>query len=850
MHGRRVLLKLAARGGMGDVYLASTTGIEGAERPCIVKTVRRDHMHDGSFLARFLDEARVQSQLQHPGVAQVLEAATDEQGEPYTAVEYVEGRSLSDVRQRAVQMGARIAWADAVAVAIEVAQALAHVHDRAGVDGTPLGIVHRDLSPQNVMVSYAGEVKLIDFGTARGLNRRCRTVAGVVFAKPGYVAPEVARQQVGDGRIDLYALGIMLWELCAGRRFLTGDPQRHLDETAAGTVRVPPIAATCGAPPALDEVIARLTNNDPDERFERATVAAGDLVKLIAGAPEVAGHERGIRPRLVAMMRRLWPHEPARSRTEFARLLREARQTMGEAQAAATPAAGPVSEAIATRMAPADASILAGTSYRLGRKLGEGATGAVYEAEHVELGRKLALKILGPEHAASPGALDRFRHEARTVANLSHPNVVQLYDFGKSLDGRAYLAMELCAGQTLDARLREGALDWQEAVRVAVEAARALEAAHAAGLVHRDLKPQNLMLVPSRTDADAPDAGTVKLLDFGIATALAPSTDEAEGAGERSDAERDRERAHRGFAIFGTPEYMAPEQVAGDPVDGRADLYSLGCVVYEMLTGVAAFEGTSSVLLMGKHLHETPLPPRARAPRRAIPKAVDDVVVRAMAKRPDARFPSAAAMRQALEEAREAPARRRDRTRRLASTAALGVAMVAAAVGSAAGSVHWARAHAPALERTAVVAAGAGPAVAGPAAPVAAPAGVTAAVPAMMAKPAAAGASAPSAPAAPMSLRDARSLAHAHPSSPRALEAWSRAALKANELHEAYRATSAWALHDGTVEPRLVMADVLDASGRRPEAVALLSEWLESHPDATDAQASLTKLTGDTLARR
>src|ERR1700753_578333 len=138
IHGRRLLLKLAPRGGMGDVYLAATTGIEGAERPCIVKTVRRDHMHDGSFLARFLDEARVQSQLQHPGVAQVLEAATDENGEAYTAGgDAVEGRSLSDVRQRAIQVGVRIAWPDAVAIAIEIAQALAHVHDRAGVDGTP-----------------------------------------------------------------------------------------------------------------------------------------------------------------------------------------------------------------------------------------------------------------------------------------------------------------------------------------------------------------------------------------------------------------------------------------------------------------------------------------------------------------------------------------------------------------------------------------------------------------------------------------------------------------------------------------------------------------------------------------
>src|SRR3954467_2590652 len=260
--GRLLLLKLIARGGMGDVYLAATTGIEGAERPCVVKTVRRDHVHDGSFLARFLDEARVQAQLNHPGVAQVLEASTDENGEPYTVVEYVEGRSLADVRHRAVQVGARIGWPEAVAIAVEMGQALAHVHERSGADGTPLGIVHRDLSPQNVMVGHAGEVKLIDFGTARGHNRRCHTVAGVVFAKPGYVAPEVARQQVGDGRIDVYAIGVMLWELCAGKRLLTGEAQQHLEEVAAGKFIIPLLAESRGIPDELDAIIQKLCKND------------------------------------------------------------------------------------------------------------------------------------------------------------------------------------------------------------------------------------------------------------------------------------------------------------------------------------------------------------------------------------------------------------------------------------------------------------------------------------------------------------------------------------------------------------------------------------------------------------
>jgi serine/threonine-protein kinase len=402
-------------------------------------------------------------------------------------------------------------------------------------------------------------------------------------------------------------------------------------------------------------------------------------------------------------MRKLWPHEPSRSRAEFARLLRDARATLeASGVKCTTPSAGAVSEALAARMAPSDPAQLAGTPYRLGAKIGEGASGVVYEAEHVELGRKVAVKILGREHAASPEALDRFRTEARAVASLSHPNFVQLYDFGKSLDGHVFLAMDLCGGETLDARIRRGPLPWQAAARIAIEAARALEAAHAAGLVHRDLKPQNLMLAR----AAGPSIGQeprVKLLDFGLATALTPDV------GRPADP---RERAHHGFAIFGTPEYMAPEQVAGDRVDGRADVYALGCVLYEMLTGARAFEGTSSVVVMGKQLRETPLPPRVRAPTQPIPLAMDAVVVRAMAKDRDARFPSALAMRTALEAALDAPARMRARLRSGASIALTGLAMIACGLASA----RWARSEVGALDASENAAIAATPAQAPPAA--------------------------------------------------------------------------------------------------------------------------------------
>jgi serine/threonine-protein kinase len=666
MIGRRMVLKLAARGGMGDVYLGATMGLEGAERACIVKTVRRDHVHDGSFLARFLDEARVQAQLQHPGIAQVLEAGSDDAGEPYTVVEYVEGRALSDVRQRSLQTGVRIDWADAVAVATEIAQALAHVHERPGPDGAPLGIVHRDLSPQNVMVGYAGEIKLIDFGTARGHNRRCHTVAGVVFAKPGYVAPEVARQQVGDGRIDVYALGIILWELCTGRRFLSGDPQQHLDDAAAGKVRVPPIAGECRAPRELDDILAKLTANEPDDRYCRASTAAMDLARLLSQAPATQPGERGVRARVCSLMKKLWPHEPGRSRAEFARLLREGREAMSDAAPSpVTPAAGRVSERLATELKTTDPRMLLGTPYRLGRTIGEGSGGVVYEAEHVDLARRVALKVLGADPATAAGALDRFRAEARALASLEHPNLVELYDFGTSLDGRTYFAMELCRGETLDVRLRRGPVDWRLAARIAIETAKALEAVHAARLVHRDVKPHNVMILDGSQESDAPQ---LKLIDFGVASGATA------GGGDV------RARAARGFVVLGTPEYMAPEQVADEGVDGRADVYALGCVLYEMLTGVRPFDGPSTIAVMGKQLRETPRPPKACPPSRSIPRMLDAIVVRAMEKNPQDRFQSAIDMRRALEAVVDAPLRTARRWRHVGAAAVPCAALLAGLV--------------------------------------------------------------------------------------------------------------------------------------------------------------------------
>ncbi|WP_438029485.1 serine/threonine-protein kinase [Sorangium sp. So ce233] len=674
--GRYVLLRRIARGGMGEVFLASTTGLEGAERPVVVKIIRREHASDPSYIARFLDEARVQAQLQHSGVAQVIEADVDPAtGEPYAVVEHVEGRSLGEVRARAVQLGHRFDWAEAVAIATMIAEALAHVHERRDPSGGALSIVHRDLSPQNVMLGFSGDVKIIDFGTARGQNRRCHTVAGVVFAKPGYVAPEVANGDPGDARVDLYALGIMLWELCAGRRFLQGDAQAHMAAVARNQNDPPPIALGLEAPPALDAVIARLTAFDRDARYPSSRAAARDLAALLGAAVALPGGERGVRARAAHLMQRLFPGEPGRSRSEFASLVAAAKAH----RATAVTPVSPRAEAMASAER-GDEGMLPGTRYRLLREIGTGASSTVYEAEHVDLGRRVALKVVSAEHSATDVVASRFRREARVLSRLSHEHLVKVHDFGMAADGRLFCGMDLLEGETLDAVLVRGAaIDWRDALAMAVKVLSALELAHAEGLVHRDVKPENLFLTrPSGAagSTSLADAG-LKLLDFGLAKCLSEDRGEADGVADATGAGEGPARA--AIAIVGTPEYMAPEQAASGRIDGRADLYALGCVLYEMLTGRLPFVEPSLVALLDAKIKGSPERLRERAPSRQIPPFVDELVMRALARHPSVRFQSATEMRQAVLKALEAPARARSR-RRVFGFAAVAAVMTVAGV--------------------------------------------------------------------------------------------------------------------------------------------------------------------------
>lgn len=868
--GRLTLLKPIARGGMGEVFLATSGGIEGAERPCVVKIIRREFAEDPSFLARFFDEARIQAQLDHPGVARVLEASTDPSGKPFVVAEYVEGRNLAEVRNRGSQLNASIGWAEALALGVALAEALTHVHERTDASGEPLDIVHRDLSPQNVMIGYGGDVKLIDFGTARGENRKCHTVSGVVLAKPGYVAPEVANNQPGGVPSDLYALGIILWELCAGRRFLTGDATAHVAAVAAGRRNLPPIAELVKAPLALDTILARLTAPRIEDRYGSAREVATDLVRLIAKAPSLANGERGVRPRIAHLMERLYPAEPARSRADLARLTASARNVEPKPEAAAPPAPSPLPAAV-------DESLFPGTRYRLLRELGHGAMGVVYEAHHVDLGRSVALKVLPKESCHSPELETRFRREARAIARLRHPNLVGLHDFGVSADGRPFYAMELLEGETLDRHVeRERGMDWREAVRIAAETLSALETAHAAGLVHRDIKPGNLFLTRD---------GKLKLLDFGVVQVE-----------KECDAAKDVEA----ITLVGTLEYMAPEQATGETVDERADLYAVGAVLYELVTGRRPHVAETTVALIDRKLRLDPEPPRERAPGRGIPVALDRVIMRSLARFSAHRYRSATEMRLALEAALEAPDKQRA-TRRRAATAALlglGILLGAAVVKNAARPEVRARAFA--VIGPAIVRMGLSPTAPRrePAAPKSedAPIAVLYEAP-KPAEPTPAGTpqddsdevvdtgstdnestsdtKANAAPAAPSAGDDSelaaelakaerytskekfvpalntyRAIAKKNPDDSRVLRGWADAAIKTKGWGEALRVAIKWASLDSSPNAQLYLARVQQSAGQRYGAVATLTRLLDDHPDNQEAREMLSHISDSKLASR
>ncbi|MDT4913156.1 MAG: eukaryotic-like serine/threonine-protein kinase, partial [Pseudonocardiales bacterium] len=272
---------------------------------------------------------------------------------------------------------------------------------------------------------------------------------------------------------------------------------------------------------------------------------------------------------------------------------------------------------------------IAGGRYELGELIGYGGMAEVHRGRDTRLNREVAIKVLRPDLARDPAFLHRFRREAHSAAGLNHPSIVSVYDTGEDTgpDGttQPFIVMEFVEGRTLrDIVKGEGRLPVRRAMEVVADVCAALDFSHRNGIIHRDIKPANIMITP---------AGAVKVMDFGIARAVADNSATVTQTAN----------------VIGTAQYLSPEQARGETVDARSDVYSTGCVLYELVTGVPPFQGDSPVAVAYQHVRENPVVPSARNPE--VPRVVDSIVMKALAKNQLNRYQSAGDMRQDLQRA-------------------------------------------------------------------------------------------------------------------------------------------------------------------------------------------------------
>jgi eukaryotic-like serine/threonine-protein kinase len=415
------------------------------------------------------------------------------------------------------------------------------------------GVVHRDLKPQNIMVDSTGRVYLMDFGIAKSMELAGMTRTGVLMGTPDYMSPEQAKGEKADARSDLFTVGVIFFELLTGQQPYRSETVmqtlvKRTKERAIQTRDLDP-----SIPQYISDVVAKCLEINPDQRYQSAAQILRDL------DPNAAKQIKETDPFYMGL----------EAGTDF------------------------------------------GPRYRIESLIGEGGMGKIYKAYDKDLDRMIALKLVRPELADDPVSMDRLKQELLLASKVSHKNIVRIHDLG-DVNGVKFISMAYVDGEDLHAVIRrKGRLDVERATHFARQICKGLEAAHHESVLHRDLKPQNVLV-------DQQDNAFI--LDFGLARSVEAG---AAMAGE----------------MTGTPRYMSPEQAEGLPIDHRSDIYSVGLILYEMVTGDLPFLSDTVMQAMYQRVTQAPKNPKLLNPE--LPDYFVNIVMKCLERDPAKRYQTA-----------------------------------------------------------------------------------------------------------------------------------------------------------------------------------------------------------------
>jgi serine/threonine protein kinase len=532
--GRYRIKRVIGRGGMAEVWEAVALGEGGFERRVALKRISPADGGELSFQYGFIDEARIASRLHHANIVGVFDFGVID-GAPFIAMEYVDGLDLARFAALADEYGVEFPAEIALHVATEIGHALAHAHEVRGEDGASLEIVHRDVSPANVLISWAGDVKLADFGIARAADRLALTRVGVARGHLDYMAPEQQARSGVDGRADQFGLACVLHFMFSRRSVVRGGIDPAIPADVAGIIdratqgaremrygHVREMTAELGA--ALARRLTRDARSTLRAWIERLSVDG----RALAEVSRAAGEDRGrrVRPAIAEMFD--VELTPTAGEGDRRRSIAALAHSLGH-EPTLTPVVGDDDvrrfTAVMARPLGLEEEIVEATEpltlppdgligrvfdgYRLVERIGEGSIARVYRAVHEVLGREVAVKVLRAEFLDAEEVIERFRAEARLLGSISHPNVVAVLGFGVGERRLPFLVLELVRGPTLADVLAAGELPRARAQAIAWQIFAGLSAVREAGLSSGELRDRDIILVSGTVE-------TVKILDFRV----------------------------------------------------------------------------------------------------------------------------------------------------------------------------------------------------------------------------------------------------------------------------------------------------------------------------------------------